>query len=557
MAHLALYRALRPQTFDQVIGQKHVVYPLQQAVINNTPAHAYLFSGTRGTGKTSIAKIFAKALNCKHPQNGNPCGKCEYCQMIDNNSTLDVKEIDAASNNSVENIRHIVEEINYIPANCRYKVYIIDEAHMLSDSAFNALLKTLEEPPEHAVFILATTEPNRVRSTILSRCQRYDFRLIPSEDMRSYLSDVARQQNYPFTEDGIDTIVRLAQGAMRDALSLLEQVGNAVPHTIDRAAVLSQLGSAQDNRLQDLLRAIVDEDLSTLLATTNELVLSGVDLHRLILDFADFLRNLLVLKVCDSNTDLLNFTDEQLMEFTELSKNYSVHQLTRLITALHKLNNDLRYSGDNRTALEIGLISLIDNKQTVPTPSTTPQVVKPQVVKPQVVKPQLAVSETEIAQPIPPQIETSQPVNPQPEPQQPMTPSFPVEEAEDKTIVKTAPTADLSSNELHKLVETQIKDRFSLICLNNAQFIYQDDKWIVLYDDTQNANLGYYDIIRTRSQLLEQLRDIFHTATGKDGVIEVKLVKSSTEVEDNEPAWIKKIQETRANGFDFPLEIEE
>lgn len=599
MVHLALYRALRPQNFDQVIAQKHVVYPLRQAVINGTSAHAYLFSGTRGTGKTSIAKIFAKALNCLDPQDGNPCGKCECCKLIETGATLDVSEIDAASNNSVDNIRHIVEEINYVPANCRYKVYIIDEAHMLSDSAFNALLKTLEEPPEHAVFILATTEPNRIRTTILSRCQRYDFRLIPSEDMQNYLTEVAKDQGYNFTSDGINAIVRTAQGAMRDAISILEQVGTAVPGVIDRKAVLSQLGSAQDNRLRELLEAITDNNLADILSITDQLILSGVDTHRLVLEFAEFLRNLLVIKACKNSSELLNFTDDKIEELSELATNYSVNQLIRLITSLHKLNNDLRFSGENRTALEIGLLSLVDSSKyqhsnsdtqnkssTKQRPSkSTSQIVgqKAERIIQQSVE---QVSEPSLQKnlPLPPEDPSAVSPNasavaPFAEPSIISTEESCVAPVETLSVATTQETCvappverkvaengseitqntdgELDNAALHKLVEQNITDRFNQICLNNAQFVFDDGKWQIIYDDSLNANIGYCDIVQKNSGLLEQLRSILVAATGKDGLIVVRLVKSSTKVENTQPEWIKKIQATREAGFDFPIEIRE
>ena len=234
MSYLALYREWRPKTFDEVVEQKQAVYALRQSVINRQIGHAYLFSGTRGTGKTTLAKIFSRAINCLSPQEGNPCNECELCRAILAGSLMDVIEMDAASNNSVDNIRRICDEVVFMPSQAKYKVYIIDEVHMLSTGAFNALLKTLEEPPAHAVFILATTEPHRLPATILSRCQRYEFRRIPQEGIAARLSEIALSDHISIAKPALDAIAVFADGAMRDAISLLDQAKSSIAGTIER-----------------------------------------------------------------------------------------------------------------------------------------------------------------------------------------------------------------------------------------------------------------------------------------------------------------------------------
>ncbi len=357
MGHLALYREWRPQNFDDVVGQEQVVYPLRQAVISQDIGHAYLFCGTRGTGKTSLAKIFAKAVNCLDPHEGNPCNACEICEGINKGSLLDVLEIDAASNNSVDNIRRITDEIVFTPSQAKYKVYIIDEVHMLSQGAFNALLKTLEEPPAHAIFILATTEPQRLPATIISRCQRYEFRRIPSEKIIERLGKIAEKEKINISGDGLAAIARISDGALRDAISLLDQCSSGFSGRIEKDDVLRLSGMVQDEFIADFTEALFDQDLSRILNAVEELQMSGRNIRRFLQDFIRTLRNLLVCKLSQDPSTLPELSDKDLKRLQSLSARISRPALMGLIVRMSALDNDLRWAGDPRTSLEIALIA--------------------------------------------------------------------------------------------------------------------------------------------------------------------------------------------------------
>lgn len=357
MGHLALYREWRPQNFDDVVGQEQVVYPLRQAVISQDIGHAYLFCGTRGTGKTSLAKIFAKAVNCLDPHEGNPCNACEICQGINKGSLLDVLEIDAASNNSVDNIRRITDEIVFTPSQAKYKVYIIDEVHMLSQGAFNALLKTLEEPPAHAIFILATTEPQRLPATIISRCQRYEFRRIPSGKIIERLGKIAEKEKIDISAEGLAAIARIADGALRDAISLLDQCSAGLSGRIEKDDVLRLSGMVQDEFIADFTEALFDQDLSQLLRSVEELQMSGRNIRRFLQDFIRTLRNLLVCKLSQDSSTLPELSDKDLKRLQGLAARISRPALMGLIVRMSALDNDLRWTGDPRTSLELALIA--------------------------------------------------------------------------------------------------------------------------------------------------------------------------------------------------------
>ena len=373
MAHQALYREWRPRIFDEVVEQKHVVYALRQTVISGQIGHAYLFSGTRGTGKTTLAKIFARAINCIEPQGGNPCNCCPICTGMLDGSLLDIIEMDAASNNSVDNIRRICDEVVFMPSQARFKVYIIDEVHMLSTGAFNALLKTLEEPPPHAVFILATTEPHRIPATILSRCQRYEFRRIPVESLVGRLAEIARADAIGADEEALRTMAMLADGALRDAISLLDQAKASFPGHIGRDDVLSLAGVVQDEFMQQLAAALLDADAPMLLNLIDQLVMAGRDLARFVTDLAQNFRNILVCKITDNPSQLVRASSESLAAMKRLAQRTDSGQLIVMIKGLSALLGDLRWAADTRTALEIGLIRLMGdqsaNKKELPSAS--------------------------------------------------------------------------------------------------------------------------------------------------------------------------------------------
>lgn len=394
MAHLALYREWRPKVFDEVVEQKHAVYALRQAVISGQIAHAYLFSGTRGTGKTTLAKIFARAINCLEPQNGNPCNQCAICKGMLDGSLMDIVEMDAASNNSVDNIRRICDEIVFMPAQARFKVYIIDEVHMLSTGAFNALLKTLEEPPAHAVFILATTEPHRIPATILSRCQRYEFRRIAVDSMAVRLAEIAAADHIDVSEDALQTIASLADGAMRDAISLLDQAKASFAGRIERDDVLGLAGVVQDEFMQQMAAALVNSDAPALLELIDQLVMAGRDLARFVTDLAQHFRNILVCQVSANPHLLVRAASDTLAGMKELSTQVSGDQLVDLIKGLSALLSDLRWAADGRTALEIGLIRLMG-----------PQVHAPVAAQPKPVRAEVKPAAKEVAVPKKPVID--------------------------------------------------------------------------------------------------------------------------------------------------------
>ncbi|MBQ3584800.1 MAG: DNA polymerase III subunit gamma/tau, partial [Lachnospiraceae bacterium] len=301
MAYTALYRKFRPDSYEDVKGQEHITTTLRNQIISDRIGHAYLFCGTRGTGKTTVAKIFAKAINCEHPVNGNPCNECETCKSISAGTSMNVIEMDAASNNGVENIRQIVEEVQYRPTTGRFKVYIVDEVHMLSTSAFNALLKTLEEPPEYVVFILATTEAHKIPITILSRCQRYDFKHISVDTIQSRLQELADKENMEVEERALRFIAKAADGSLRDALSLLDQCeAFSIGEPLSYDKTLEILGAVDTDIFSNMLRAIISEDTVSVMDLLEEMVNYGRDLSQFVIDFTWYLRNLLLLKTSEN-----------------------------------------------------------------------------------------------------------------------------------------------------------------------------------------------------------------------------------------------------------------
>ena len=351
-----LYRKYRPQFFSDVVGQPQVTLTLQNEVMRGRIAHAYLFTGVRGTGKTTCAKIFAKAVNCLHPQNGDPCGECEICKGIDNGSLLDVVEMDAASNNGVDDIRDLRDETAYTPSACQYKVYIIDEVHMLSTAAFNALLKTLEEPPAHVIFILATTEIQKVPATILSRCQRFSFKRIAPADVARRLTYVAGQEGIDLTPDGAELLSRLADGALRDALSLLDQCLGRDRHvTLD--IVNQTAGVAARDYLAALAQDIVHQDAAHALEAIDGLHRESKDMSRLCEEMAEYFRGLMLIKTMKDASRLVLCSPQELEVMTgqalALSLSTILHGLDTFEETLHKM----RYA-NQRAELEMAFVKL-------------------------------------------------------------------------------------------------------------------------------------------------------------------------------------------------------
>jgi len=359
MSYTALYRKFRPSEFSDVKGQDHIVTTLKNQINADRIGHAYLFCGTRGTGKTTVAKIFAKAVNCEHPVDGNPCGECASCRAIAAGTSMNVIEIDAASNNGVDNIREIRDEVAYSPTEGKYKVYIIDEVHMLSIGAFNALLKTLEEPPSYVIFILATTEAHKIPITILSRCQRYDFRRITVETIADRLRELTEKEQVEVEDKALTYIAKAADGSMRDALSLLDQcIAFYLGQKLTYDHVLDVLGAVDTDVFGDLFRKISDQKLTDVVRELEQIILQGRELSQFVTDFIWYLRNLLMLKSDQNMEDVLDVSTERLAQMKKEADLTDTDTLMRYIRVLSELSGQLRYATQKRVLVELAMIKL-------------------------------------------------------------------------------------------------------------------------------------------------------------------------------------------------------
>ena len=359
MSYMALYRKFRPTEFGDVRGQDHIVTTLKNQINADRIGHAYLFCGTRGTGKTTVAKIFARAVNCEHPVDGNPCGTCAACRSIAAGTSMNVIEIDAASNNGVDNIREIRDEVAYSPTEGKYKVYIIDEVHMLSIGAFNALLKTLEEPPSYVIFILATTEAHKIPVTILSRCQRYDFRRITADTITARLQELTEKEGVETEEKALRYIAKAADGSMRDALSLLDQcIAFYLNQKLTYDHVLDVLGAVDTEVYSKLLRMTLERNLPGVMAEIEELVIQGRELGQFVTDFTWYLRNLLLLKSNDNMEDILDVSTENLKRLKEEALQIEDDTLMRYIRIFSELGGQIRYASQKRVLVEVAFIKL-------------------------------------------------------------------------------------------------------------------------------------------------------------------------------------------------------
>ena len=377
MSYTALYRKFRPDEFSDVKGQDHIVTTLKNQIKANRIGHAYLFCGTRGTGKTTVAKIFAKAVNCEHPVDGSPCGECAMCRSIANGASMNVIEIDAASNNGVDNIREIREEVDYRPTEGKYKVYIIDEVHMLSIGAFNALLKTLEEPPEYVIFILATTESHKIPVTILSRCQRYDFKRIGIDVIANRLSELLQKEHVEAEDRAVRYVAKAGDGSMRDALSLLDQcIAFYLGQKLTYEHVLEVLGTVDTEVFGNLLRKLAAYDVSGVLRCVEELVMQGRELSLVTSDFTWYLRNLLLAKSSDNMEDVLDVSEENLKVLKEEAELVETDTLMRYIRIFSDLSGQLKYAPQKRVLIEIALIKLCR-----PSMETTPDALTDRVAQ--------------------------------------------------------------------------------------------------------------------------------------------------------------------------------
>ncbi len=386
MSYTALYRKWRPLIFDDIVEQEHVVKTLKNSVSKGRISHAYLFSGTRGTGKTTTAHILARAVNCLNPVEGNPCNKCDICKGILSGSILDIIEIDAASNNSVDNIREIRDEVIYSPVSAKYKVYIIDEVHMLSMGAFNALLKTLEEPPAHVIFILATTEPHKLPVTVLSRCQKFEFRRISIDSIIKRLDIIARESDTVLKQDAARLIARLADGALRDAISLLDQCMLVGEREITYQDVISVTGLVREDMLSGIVDAIISKDTGNLLSYVDRFIMEGKDISRFLSDIVLYFRNLIVTLTVEKSTDIIECSPDLAKLMKKQCKSFTKDELITIIKELSSAELSLKNSSYPRVQLEVCLLKICEGINNVKNYATE----KKDIEKKQIVKESLA-----------------------------------------------------------------------------------------------------------------------------------------------------------------------
>lgn len=359
MSYTALYRKFRPQCFEDVKGQDHIVTTLRNQIRSGKMQHAYLFTGTRGTGKTSVAKLFAKAINCENPNGEDPCMECSVCRAIQSGASMNVVEIDAASNNGVDNIRQIIDEVAYPPTEGKYKVYIIDEVHMLSIGAFNALLKTLEEPPSYVIFILATTEVHKLPITILSRCQRYDFKRISVEDIMGRIYELLPEEGLEADEDAIRYVARAGDGSLRDALSILDQcIAFNFGKKLTYDMVMDTLGAVDSQIFSNLLRMIIIGDVSGAIFMLEEIIMEGREMGQFVTDFTWYIRNLLLAVTSDDISSIVDMSKENLARLITESKEITADQAMRYIRILSELSNQIRYAANKRVLVELAIIKM-------------------------------------------------------------------------------------------------------------------------------------------------------------------------------------------------------
>ena len=359
MGYTALYRKFRPMTFSEIDGQEHITKTLKNQIMAGRVGHAYLFNGGRGTGKTSAAKILARAINCLNPKDGEPCNECEICKAAINGSLTDIVEMDAASNNSVEDIRSIREEVNFLPTKAKYRVYIIDEVHMLSTGAFNALLKTLEEPPEHVKFILATTEPQKLLATILSRCQRFDFKRISNENIIKRLRFVCEKSNIEITDGALNIIAVLSEGAMRDALSILERCIQDGENKIDEDKIKDLVGIPKTTYVHNIMDSLFKYDVDNTLKNIDVVLDEGKDINNLLWEMIKYTKDLLIYK---ASQKLDIYSEDEINKIKEISEQVSKEDLINMVYQLSELENDIKWSTQKTIIFQAGMIKLC-NKQ--------------------------------------------------------------------------------------------------------------------------------------------------------------------------------------------------
>ena len=506
--HIALYRKYRPKTFSQVIGQKYVVEALKNQIAAGKTGHAFLFTGTRGTGKTTCAKIFAKAVNCLHPVNGEPCLECDVCKGIENESIYDVTEMDAASNNSVEDIRDVLNEVNYLPVMAKYRVYIIDEVHMLSTAAFNALLKTLEEPPAHVIFILATTEIHKVPATILSRCQRYDFTKLTVEDIADALLEIAKAEGIDLTPAAAKMIATLSDGAMRDANSILDTCISMGNH-IDEDIVANLVGISKDEDIFAFADSLIKGDMANSLATLRVLTQRSADMRRLCEELISHFSNLLVANLVGSTPQLLNISQEKFDKLKKQAVTCSHSFISFALNCFTDALDNISKGQNSKIAMDIAVYTMCNTQQipqtTAPRPQPARQVQQvaqpaPQSVAPQPVQPVQNVQPVQQPAPVVEKQEEPIPVQPVMQAKQPEVKPVPPQQEE-----KPVPFAWWQD----------VIDQIADIDIPLHSFIKKSTAYLYKNIVYIKGNEGLNNYIRTNKEVNGIIKNAIYNACGK------------------------------------------
>lgn len=514
MSYMALYRKFRPTTFDEVKGQDHIVTTLKNQIRTGRIGHAYLFCGTRGTGKTTVAKILAKAVNCEEPSDGEPCNQCGTCTDIMEGSSMNVMEIDAASNNGVDNIRDIKEQVQYSPATGKYKVYIIDEVHMLSIGAFNALLKTLEEPPEYVIFILATTEVHKIPITILSRCQRYDFHRITADTIKRQLADLMEREQVDVEEKALEYIARMADGSMRDALSLLDQcIAFYLGKKLTYDNVLEVLGTVDIQVYCDLLQHIQESDVSEVMNLLESVTQQGREWSQFITDFLWYLRNLLLVGKGTAASEALEVSTDQLKILQETAEKIDENTLIRYIRILSELLNQLRFATSKRVLVEVEMMKLCKPQMETDVGSILERMRQLEGQLNQLMKNGAAVQQTADFAPVPKQ-------EPKKDPRKQLEEKFPkakVEELED--IVS-------HWRDVKRKLSPQMK-----FCLQKAVLTVNEAGTAlkVMFPKEMNVESGYF---LEEPERIEVLKQELCRQSGREVELEVGIMESSKAGDD-------------------------